>query len=196
MTQSNLAKDHHACPICDQLNADMFPHKRSRREHPQKHIKVGRREACVDEGIAPLIEELWKADIDTCLSCQENRPGIIWIDFITPYDAGQFLSIVAHEHDPDPASLYNRICQEWVPPDGALPDWDYATRPTDLNVEQTFDEDGYVVEIPLGKPKIVFSCSVRFPQQDYAMALERMKQHNARKSASKARPKSRRASAA
>ena len=49
----------------------------------------------IDEGIAPLIEEIWKAGIWTANSCEENRPGWMWIEFLRTMDAVKFLNIIA-----------------------------------------------------------------------------------------------------
>jgi hypothetical protein len=37
----------------------------------------------VDEGLAPLLKAIWDLGIMTCNSCQENKPGIMWIEFLT-----------------------------------------------------------------------------------------------------------------
>lgn len=62
--------------------------------HAKRHkmvvVKYNDEEAYVDEGIAPLIEELWKAGIHTVMSCDENRPGWMWIEFRSSEYAEKF----------------------------------------------------------------------------------------------------------
>lgn len=99
--------------------------------HKQTTVTVGNMKADIDEGIAPLIEQIWKADIYTVNSCEENRPDIIWIEFLTPDDASWFLNIVA-QYDKDIDSLYNRARNGWLPCDDndmPHPFWEYALHP-------------------------------------------------------------------
>jgi hypothetical protein len=88
---------------------EVGPHSYMRRptEHRQVFVKVGDFEAEVDEELAPLIKELARAGIVTVMSCQENRPGVAWIVFLSVEDLGAFLNIVA-EYDPEEASFYRR----------------------------------------------------------------------------------------
>jgi hypothetical protein len=83
-------------------------------EHNQVSITWQHRQAEVDEELAPVILALWKLGIDTCNSCQENQPGIVWIEFLTSMDAKSFLDIVAvhpDEYYPPPLNVmpYDRI---------------------------------------------------------------------------------------
>jgi len=49
----------------------------------------------IDEMIAPLISEIWKAKIITLNSCENNIPkGYIWIQFDTGNDCTKFLNII------------------------------------------------------------------------------------------------------
>jgi hypothetical protein len=151
--------------------------------HPQVVVKVGDREAEIDQGIAPLIEEIWKADIDTCLSCQENFPGIMWIDFTSVHDAQRFLNIVARFEE-GRSSLYNRIVQYWSAPDEKTEElfWEYDALPMDWNLDESFDDDANTVAMSHpGRPFIRFSLSVRFPQCDYPVVLKRMQRYNERR---------------
>lgn len=60
--------------------------------HHQVQIRWGRRTAWVDEGVAPLIEWLWRNGIDTCGSCENAHewqpdtfpPGrVAWVAFLS-----------------------------------------------------------------------------------------------------------------
>jgi hypothetical protein len=46
---------------------------RYRRQHKTVSVKWDGFEARIDKNIAPLIKELWKADIFTYNSCEENQ---------------------------------------------------------------------------------------------------------------------------
>ena len=63
-------------------------------EHKQVEISHNGVTTKVDEGLAPLLLAIWEKGIDTCLSCQENFPGIAWIMFTTAFDAERFLNLV------------------------------------------------------------------------------------------------------
>jgi hypothetical protein len=151
--------------------------------HKQVHVSVGYMEEDIDEGIAPLIEQLWMAGISTDNSCEENQPGIIWIEFSTTRDAARFLNIVA-QYEEEIETLYNRARHGWRPVDEKdmpLPLWEYDICPDDLALELDFDENGDVVEeLHPRPPHFTFTVSIRFPKADYPLVLERMTQHNAR----------------
>jgi hypothetical protein len=151
-------------------------------EHKQITVQVGEREAEIDEAIAPLIRELWKADIETRHSCQESLPGITWISFATAYDAEKFLDIVA-EYDEDPHSLYGRITGRWHCPGRVAPIWEYDAYAHDCNLVEEPINENEVEEWHEGAPAFVFSIAVRFPRSDYPEVLAKMVQHNERRRA-------------
>jgi len=152
---------------------------RYRGQHKTVSVKWDGVEARVDRSIAPLIKEIWKAGIFTLNSCQENRPGIIWIAFFSVLDAEAFLNIVArYEEGID--TLYNRIRQAWTHYHGGIPGaWEYDVLPTDFSVDQHFLEDGSIDETCTGPSEFIFTMSVRFPKRDYPILLKRMKEYNA-----------------
>jgi hypothetical protein len=49
----------------------------------------------VDEGLAPLLKEIWDFGIRTCNSCQENKPGTMWIEFLTSEDVEALILLTA-----------------------------------------------------------------------------------------------------
>jgi hypothetical protein len=140
--------------------------------HPTVKVKVGRKQADIDAKIAPLIRELWKADIDTIMSCQDSPPGWVWIEFGECADCERFLSLVA-EFDDDPDSLYNRIRQELVS-DEEEDFWQYRVSFFDLAVD--VDEDGH--EVPGESPVFHGFASVRFPHRDLPTVLKRLRSFN------------------
>jgi hypothetical protein len=147
--------------------------------HHMVRVRVGEWEADIDEEIAPLIEEIWKADIDTANSCQENKPGIVWIEFLSADDAASFLNIVA-EYEEEIDSLYNRIRHGWDSISGRLsaPFWEYTIHPQDFALQQEVDEEDCVDEWHEGIADFFFSVSIRFPRSDVPTLLERLRRYN------------------
>ncbi len=149
-------------------------------EHPQVRIAIGKREAEVDEGIAPLIAELWKADIDTVMSCQDNL-GRVWIEFSSAVDAERFLDIVAGDYSADVHSLYNRVTGEYEDEDWrtfrAEHAWRYDCHPLDYN-GPLIDDAGEIEQPAASERAIVLNVSVRFPKYDLDEVLSRMRAHN------------------
>lgn len=139
----------------------------------------GEWEANIDEGIAPLILELWKASLLTFNSCEENQPGIMWIEFADVATAETFLDIVA-EYDPSPDSLYSRIRFGWTQrqKDDVPGTWLYDVGLEDLAIEYMEIDENTMDERSTGPCSFIFSLSVRFPQTDYPRLLERMKAYN------------------
>jgi hypothetical protein len=123
----------------------------------------------VDEGIAPLLKAIWDFGITTCNSCQENRPGVVWIEFLTTEDAEAFLTHVVSGLDPlaYPEAdnwLYSRIIGE----NGG---WQYKAHPHDTR--EYLDDDLGIIELNATEAcAIALSLSVRFPVSDYERLLE------------------------
>lgn len=144
-------------------------------KHKQVEIysPVFERSLEVDEGIAELIELLHTLEIVTFLSCQENRPGIMWIDFPC-LEAEEFLTICASKREEDVAdyenSLYGRMLDSEV-----KNSWQYSTHQHDW--AEKFDEEKNEVYYD-GDSDISSSISIRFPVSDYPLILERLKNHH------------------
>lgn len=150
--------------------------------HATKFIKVGKRSANIDLKIAPLVKLLWELDIDTCNSCEENRPGVIWIEFFSSYDAEKFVNIIAKYDDPETTiknepwtSLYRRITNGHSNPDADVPDtWIYHTTLMDMGVDKWIENDE-VQESFTGKHSCLFQIHIRFPQKDLKTIVKRLK---------------------
>lgn len=146
-------------------------------QHKQVKIKCGRLEAEVDKGIAPLILALWKLGITTTMSCEENHPGIAWIQFQTPDDAIKFLNLVAvypKKNDKTPfwETLYGRITLMAM--EGTGQNWDYHFLPEDLSEEETLIGDEIFSKC-IGPANFNFAASIRFPTTDIPLILKRLK---------------------
>ena len=156
----------------------------SHTKHKQVHINWNEWEDDVDEGIAPLILEIWKADIYTMMSCEENRRGIMWIMFPDALYAQEFLNIVAHQYEEDNDGLYQRISNGWTKhrKDDAPGTWEYDVSIDDYSVELIMDDEQNIEEERCtGPADFVIGLSVRFPKTDYPVLLEQMKKYNQKK---------------
>jgi hypothetical protein len=144
----------------------MPEHKQIAIFHPDSNETIE-----VDEGIAPLIKAIWNLGISTCNSCQENMPGVVWIEFLTAKDVEAFLSRVVSRLDPvnEPKAgswLYSRIIGE----NGG---WKYNAHPHD--VREYIDKEKGTLELNTSEPcGIMLSISIRFPVADYEMLLDLM----------------------
>jgi hypothetical protein len=135
-------------------------------EHKQVaiHDPVSNTTIEVDEGIASLLQAIWNCGIITCNSCQENKPGIIWIEFLAAEDAEAFLTRVVSGLDPNnrPEAddwLYSRIT-------GAEGSWQYTAHPHDAR--EYIDLESGSLELNAAQLcKIALSVSIRFPARDY-----------------------------
>jgi hypothetical protein len=150
--------------------------------HKQVEVEWRGMRAEIDEELAPLILALWKAGIVTLNSCQENFPGIAWIQFLSANDAEKFLNRVAaypREEDlhlvngrsyvgdvPFWETLYGRVARF-----GSEGDWHYALYLFDRGVKEEIVDD-VVVRTCLGPSNFTFCVSVRFPRTDIPLILE------------------------
>lgn len=131
------------------------------RKHETEIVRYGDCEAEIDKKIAPLILKLWKLGLDTCNSCEANRPGIVWIQFATMNIGKSFVNLIATLGDEE---IYDRATGQWDVEDR----WEYAVFPTDYNRDIVSDTEhpGFIKEVVLGPPEINFTMSVRFPFSD------------------------------
>ena len=104
-------------------------------KHHQVVIEHGEWRAAVDEHIAELILEMWKADIYTLLSCENNNNGkdngdVIWI-MMPQYEAPAFLNCLLGGRERD--DFYWRVVGE-----GLVDDWKFGILVDDLS--ERYDE--------------------------------------------------------
>jgi hypothetical protein len=134
------------------------------RYHPARHIKYQDQEADIDLAIASLILNLWKLDIHTMNSCEDNVPkGFVWIEFVSVYDAERFLDIVA-KYSKGKGSVYGRITGWYC--DAELEAWIYNTHVFDYGVDEEFSNDDVISTTFSGQHQFQFSMSIGFPRRD------------------------------
>src|SRR5512135_1412524 len=140
-------------------------------EHRQVRIRINGWDARVDEGIAPLIREMWQAGLHTVMSCQNQgkMPGftcdVTWL-YLWPGFAQRFLSIVAsatlqgdlqdlHDGQDLHDRMYDAPCEE---EEGMW--WRYAA-----------------LAEPVGD-SVLLMASIRFPTTDLPRVTQIMRAYN------------------
>jgi hypothetical protein len=108
----------------------------------------------IDRGIAPLIRAIWDLGIRTVNSCQENQPGIMWIEFESSYDFEKFLK----------AAILKRDGELW---ESAHIRWDLTASVTDTSCEIVNDRVIYY-----DPPDYAVYVSARFPVEQYKELLK------------------------
>lgn len=140
--------------------------------HPQVKLQCFGIETEVDEGLAELLQLIWKLQIATINSCQENQPGIAWIEFQSADDASLFLNHVAlYPPDDFKETLYGRITQI------SEKSWVFNCTPQNYGVKWIFSDDTLTEEY-LGFNDFEFSVSIRFPVSDIPLIVEILKKRD------------------
>ena len=157
-----------------------MPNGTNTRPHPTIPVTYNNEQVEIDEALAPLITEIWKAGIGTWMSCQETEIGIAWIEFDSVDDLSKFVNIVI-SYDVHPDSPYNRI--EWNSNHlgAALPDWEFR-----FNLMDITDPDS--TRIVGGKVDFVPAVGAYFPHEDIDMMVAKLREYNACNSISAATP--------
>jgi len=128
----------------------------------------------VDEAIAPLLMSLWENKIKTCNSCQENEPGIIWIEFFSMKDVERLLTIMVRslgERINNHPEVNDWFCYRILGHEGErLPGWRYEAYPNLFSLG-TDQSDGIYPQ-GIFESKVELSVSTRFPAEDHRMVLD------------------------
>jgi hypothetical protein len=142
-------------------------------------IRHGDMEAEVDEELADLILEMWKAGIFTIMSCQEGPEsfgGRAWVQ-MPAESAEAFLDIVA-PFDPED-DFYNRVTGMWEPDDWETfrreHAWQYRAEPMNLGVDEKELEDGSVEEFAVGPTSFEILVQIAFPPADIPELVRRLR---------------------
>lgn len=139
------------------------------RNHRQVTVSANGMTADVDEDLAGLIPALWKADILTVMSCQDNVPaGYVWLMFASAIDAEMFVDMVVQGFDEELDSLWSRAYGE----NDLEGDWFMRVGPRDdfAYLEDVGDDD--VRWVSEGRPRCRLEVSVRFPRTDLLAVLQ------------------------
>ncbi len=156
----------------------MFDHKQAKVFCPECQELIE-----VDEGIAPLLSIIWDAGMITCNSCEENEPGIMWIEFFSMMDVEKFLLIQIdalgnriHKH-PD---FNDWFCYRILGYEGNdLRPWRFDAHP---NIYPVTPNQKSIYSRSSSNRRIELSVSVRFPREDYQIVLDLIKYYLARNS--------------
>ncbi len=145
-----------------------FDHKQTAVYYPveQDYIEV-------DEAIAPLLISLWDNKIRTCNSCQENEPGIIWIEFYSMKDVERLLTIMVRsmgDRINDHPEVNDWFCYRIMGHEGEmLPGWRYEAYPNLFS--QGTDASDEIYPRGIFESKVELSVSTRFPIEDHQTVL-------------------------
>lgn len=147
------------------------------RTHRAVLVEVGKYSELIDEVIAPLIQQLWRAGIRTLMSCQGAEDDKVWIAFDDAEQLARFLNIAA-EYEVGSETLYNRIC--FNKPYADLEQlWEFELFPIDAahfdaEVRCTAEKEEHCDD----PADFFFTYSVRFPRGDLATVFERFARYN------------------
>lgn len=116
----------------------------------------------IDDGIVPLMTEIWKAEIDTLNSCENNIPrDYVWIEFKDADHIERFLSIVFVDVKLTDSIIHmcNSIStgKKWIFPRDVDLEWD--------------DETDIINNVGL-------IHSIRFPKTDLEFVLKQLTEFN------------------
>jgi hypothetical protein len=142
--------------------------------HKQVSVDFFAEKITVDEGLAELLQLIWERGIFTLNSCQENRPGVAWIEFETSEAFEDFLNAVAvYPVGKDVQmwkTLYGRIvgC-------GGPDNWEYRNFPNIRGVREIIVDDDEIEEEYSGYNDFEMNISVRFPVTDIPLLVSILK---------------------
>ena len=138
------------------------------RAHKMIPVSAGGQSADIDEPIAPLVEEVWKAGVRTLHSCQDNPTGYVWIETESAADATRFVDIALSGDTGDAAQkgLRERALRQ-----GPIGFWPLSRGLWLFKV--SIDNQGGE-----GPVHTKFLVSIRFPRRDLPLVLENFRRHN------------------
>jgi hypothetical protein len=141
-------------------------------EHKQVAVRYRGETVTVDEGLVRLLDLIWRHGIGTDNSCQENRPGIAWIQFPSADDAKRFLNLVSVYPDsgiPRYLTLYGRIAGDC---DGPCR-WTFDALPVNCGVRSLLCGNESVDTFS-GANAFEFLISIRFPVEDISLLVQEL----------------------
>lgn len=147
--------------------------KKFTRKHNPEHEQVLIEGKYVDKGIANLLKLIWSKGIKTVNSCEENKPGIIWIQFQSINDLNKFLNRIARYPKGHGENFWDTMYGRMMNLSNEKENWNYdMVIPVNYGVEEKLiknskSSSGYeAIETFTGKHDIDFNPSLRFPKKD------------------------------
>jgi len=146
--------------------------------HRTVRVTYGDRSAEIDEQIAPLIKQMWKAGINTCQSCEDSPAGWVRIQFPSSFELEEFLNAIG-DYDDKIGSLHDRLCRgydriAWP----RVAQWRYEVIVADLAIDEIETESGEYQEVYTPPPAFAMWIDLYFPFNDLGDVLKRIKRHN------------------
>lgn len=141
-------------------------------DHKQIPVWNGERMIQIDVNLAELLYWIFTLGIKTLNSCEENRPGIAWIQFANSENFKRFMNLVAQYPKKDEVywkTLYGRM-MSYSEDDN----WEYDMRPINYGVNEELIGDE-VIETFLGYHDFEMWVSVRFPITDIELLVKILK---------------------
>lgn len=127
------------------------------RPHPTVLVEVGDKSERIDVELAPLIREMWRAGINTVMSCQNCFEGCAWIEFDSAEELTRFFGMIVY-YEPHENSLYRRITRTQRDLDAEL-SWEF-----ELHVHDMFEDQPEQIEY--GIACYFASVGAYFPRSD------------------------------
>ena len=131
----------------------------------------------IDEKIAPLVTEIWKAGLNTRNSCESNTTNYIWIHFASVKDFDKFIGIIFAQGDlknqdfqPCLDRMINHTCASH------FDRWSIELLLDDVGFVNQTKDDGSISSIV--DIKISITVSLRFPPKDYQYIYNRLVEYN------------------
>ncbi len=172
-------------PSPEAVQAMSDPSEDSQRTHDAVVVRHGRMRAHIDEAIAPLVLETWKAGVETHCSCEDaewhfadkKRGKWVQLGFPSFADAQAWLRIVAG-HKKGGHSLYNRALS-FVPRGSDCTSWRRRRWRWEISTRDTSADWGKdVVYAPTALDFLVF---VYFTCAEVPLLVRRLRTHNVEK---------------
>ncbi|AYV84193.1 MAG: hypothetical protein Hyperionvirus19_17 [Hyperionvirus sp.] len=131
----------------------------------------------IDKKISQLIQELWKADIITRLSSEDNVPeGYVWIQFDTLVDFAKFMDVIFLGEDYK-NDVFKRSISDFCYPGKK---WKFRVNISGEDDYMDDNDDGGFENAKNIVKNIRLNPSVRFPHEDQPYVYEKIKKFNAR----------------
>jgi hypothetical protein len=143
-------------------------------------VEHGSLRAEIDEALAPLVVETWKAGVSTHCSCEDpaalgedrrSLTGYVQLGFPCVAEAQAWVRIVRNHERSGGAALYNRMTHRGIRGEAG---WQYAVSAYDAAYD-------YAADRSMGPSALDFLVFVYVPRADLPTVLRRLEAHNSRR---------------